>query len=131
MTLTSRTFGWMRDGLGNLRAAREIEAFLSLGQIGRVFWFDPIVGADGNSGERADDAKGTFQGGIDLMVAERGDLLIRMRGYDQPAATVNFNKFGITAIPTVVLLKDGKVVKKFVGLKSKADMKAEIDPALE
>ena len=98
MTLTSRTFGWMRDGLGNLRAAREIESFLSLGQIGRVWWFDPIVGADGNSGERADDAKGTFQGAIDLTVADRGDLIIRMRGYDQPSATVNFNKQGITAI---------------------------------
>ncbi len=88
----------MRDGLGNLRAAREIESFLSLGQIGRVWWFDPIVGADGNSGERADDAKGTFQGAIDLTVANRGDLIIRMRGYDQPSATVNFDTFGITAI---------------------------------
>ena len=88
----------MRDGLGNLRAAREIESFLSLGQIGRVWWFDPIVGGTNNSGERADDATATFQAAIDLTVADRGDLIIRMRGYDQPSATVNFNKQGITAI---------------------------------
>ena len=39
-------------------------------------------------------------------------------------------KFGISAIPTLVLIKDGEVVRKFVGLQQKADMKAAIDNVL-
>ena len=39
-------------------------------------------------------------------------------------------KFGISAIPTLLLFKDGQVVKKFVGLKSKRDLKEEIDAVL-
>jgi thioredoxin 1 len=36
-------------------------------------------------------------------------------------------KYGISAIPTVLLFKDGKVVKKFVGLQPKADFVAAIE----
>jgi thioredoxin 1 len=39
-------------------------------------------------------------------------------------------KFGISAIPTVILFKDGQPVKKFVGLQSKKDLKAAIDSVL-
>ena len=39
-------------------------------------------------------------------------------------------KFGISAIPTVILFDKGEVVKKFVGLQQKADLKAAIDDAL-
>jgi thioredoxin 1 len=39
-------------------------------------------------------------------------------------------KFGISAIPTVILFKDGQMVKKFVGLQQKRDLKAAIDPIL-
>ncbi len=39
-------------------------------------------------------------------------------------------KFGIQAIPTLLLFKDGKVVNKFVGLKSKNDLKKQIDAVL-
>ena len=39
-------------------------------------------------------------------------------------------KFGISAIPTVILFKDGQVVKKFVGLQTKKDLKAVIDGLL-
>ncbi len=40
-------------------------------------------------------------------------------------------QFGISAIPTVILFKDGEMIKKFVGLQQKADLKAAIDEALE
>lgn len=33
MALTSTTFGWLRDGLGNLKAATEIEKTLSLNAV--------------------------------------------------------------------------------------------------
>jgi thioredoxin 1 len=39
-------------------------------------------------------------------------------------------KFGISAIPTTILFKDGKVVKKFVGLTSKKDLKAALDEVI-
>ena len=39
-------------------------------------------------------------------------------------------KFGISAIPTVILFKDGQVRKKFVGLQQKKDFKAAIDEIL-
>ncbi len=39
-------------------------------------------------------------------------------------------KFGISAIPTLILFKDGEVVKKFVGLQQKAELKTAIDEAL-
>ena len=35
-------------------------------------------------------------------------------------------KYGISAIPTLILLKDGEVVKKFVGLQQKADLKSAL-----
>jgi len=40
-------------------------------------------------------------------------------------------KYGISAIPTVILLKGGEVVRKFVGLQQKADLKEVIDEVLE
>ena len=36
-------------------------------------------------------------------------------------------KFGISAIPTVILFKDGEVAKKFVGLTSKDQFAAALD----
>ena len=39
-------------------------------------------------------------------------------------------KFGISAIPTLILFKDGEVIKKFVGLQQKAELKAAIDEAI-
>jgi len=39
-------------------------------------------------------------------------------------------KFGISAIPTLILFKGGQMVNKFVGLQRKADLKAALDAAL-
>jgi thioredoxin 1 len=39
-------------------------------------------------------------------------------------------KFGISAIPTVILFKGGEIVQRFVGLRSEKDFKAAIDAAL-
>ncbi len=40
-------------------------------------------------------------------------------------------KYGINAIPTVILFKDGEVVTKFVGLKQERDFKDAIEAALK
>jgi len=39
-------------------------------------------------------------------------------------------EFGISAIPTIILFKDGQVHKKWVGLASKKDVSAAIDELL-
>ncbi len=39
-------------------------------------------------------------------------------------------QFGITAIPTIILFKNGKVVNKMVGAKSKKDLKTALDTQL-
>ena len=39
-------------------------------------------------------------------------------------------KFGISAIPTLILFRGGQMVKKFVGLQQKRDLKAAIDQLL-
>ena len=39
-------------------------------------------------------------------------------------------EFGISAIPTIILFKDGQVHKKWVGLTSKKDVAAAIDELL-
>ncbi len=39
-------------------------------------------------------------------------------------------EFGISAIPTLILFKDGQVQKKWVGLTSKKDLAAAIDELL-
>jgi len=39
-------------------------------------------------------------------------------------------EFGISAIPTIILFKDGQVQKKWVGLTSKKDLAAAIDDLL-
>ena len=39
-------------------------------------------------------------------------------------------KFGISAIPTLILFKGGQVVNKFVGLQQKADLRKALDAAL-
>lgn len=36
-------------------------------------------------------------------------------------------KYGISAIPTVILFKNGEVAQKFVGLKAEKDFKAALD----
>ena len=38
-------------------------------------------------------------------------------------------KFGISAIPTIILFKNGQIQKKFVGLTRKEDFKAALDSA--
>ena len=41
------------------------------------------------------------------------------------------SKFGITAIPTIILFKNGQAVNKMVGVKSKKDLKVALDAQLK
>jgi len=40
------------------------------------------------------------------------------------------SKLGLSAIPTLIIFKDGQPARKIVGVRSKKDLKAEIDAVL-
>jgi len=40
-------------------------------------------------------------------------------------------KYGVAAIPTMIIFKGGQAVKQFVGLKSKKDLKSALDEFIE
>ena len=67
---------------------------------------------------------------IDELAADNAGKL-KVGKVDTDAARNVAMKFGISAIPTIVLIKDGQVAKKFVGLQQKADLQAAIDEVLE
>ena len=49
---------------------------------------------------------------------------------DTDASRDTAMKFGISAIPTLLLFKGGEVARKFVGLQQKSDLKTALDEAL-
>lgn len=55
---------------------------------------------------------------------------VKIGKVDTDASRDTAMKFGISAIPTLILFKNGEVAKKFVGLQQKNDLKAAIDEAL-
>ena len=57
-----------------------------------------------------------------------GKLKVVKMNVDENSAVPE--KYGVMSIPTFLLVKNGKVAAQFVGMKSKADMKREIDNVL-
>ena len=107
MTLSTRTFAYLRDGITDLAAARELENLMAIGQIGTIFYYDPPDGNDDNSGLRPDDAKKTLNAAIGLCIANRGDVIICMRGTETVTETVEFDVSGITVIPETMGINPG------------------------
>ena len=64
----------------------------------------------------------------DLAEEYEGKLGIARLNVDE--APVNASKYGISAIPTMLLFKDGKPVGQIVGLRPKADLKKALDEIL-
>jgi len=54
-------------------------------------------------------------------------VICKMNTGDQRQAAI---QFGISAIPTIILFKDGQMVKKWVGLTQKSVLTAAIDEVL-
>jgi len=54
-------------------------------------------------------------------------VVCKMNTDDQRQAAI---QFGISAIPTIILFKDGQMVKKWVGLTQKSVLTAAIDEVL-
>ncbi len=55
---------------------------------------------------------------------------VKVGKVDTDTARDTAGKFGISAIPTVVLFKDGKVTKKFIGLQPKKAFEEALDVLL-
>ena len=66
---------------------------------------------------------------IQELAEEYADKAIICR-LDTDEARDSAMEFGITAIPTIILFKDGQVQKKWVGLTSKKDLAEAIDELL-
>ena len=54
-----------------------------------------------------------------------GKAMIAKVNVDEQAAAAS--KFGVASIPTIVILKDGKEVKRFVGLRQEDELTAALD----
>lgn len=62
---------------------------------------------------------------VDEIADERGDIVVGKVNVDDEAELAN--QFGVFSIPTLVVLKDGKVANQSVGAKPKAQILAIID----
>lgn len=69
------------------------------GQVGNIYFVDPLSGSDVNDGKSGDKAKATMQAGITLCDNNHGDVIVRMRGGEAVTSVVDFNKSGVTVIP--------------------------------
>lgn len=86
--------GFTGAGIARLQRLANSNGFLPLGE-GRVFYVDPTKSASG-SGTTPGGAFATLQEGIDACVADRGDVIIRMPGSEEPTAAIDVDKAGIT-----------------------------------
>ncbi len=63
-------------------------------------------------------------------LADEYDGKVKVGKVDTDANRTVSLKFGISAIPTVLVVKGGEIFKRFVGLQSKNDLKAALEEAL-
>jgi thioredoxin 1 len=63
----------------------------------------------------------------DLATTHTGKVTVGKVNVDENQATAA--KFGIMSIPTLILFKDGKPVKKVIGVRSKGDLEREFELA--
>ena len=55
---------------------------------------------------------------------------VKVGKLDTDANHATASKFGISAIPTVIVFKDGQVAQKFVGLRGEKDFREALDAAI-
>jgi len=95
-----------RDDAGkipvDLGVSDEIARRVLMNANGRTFFADPAdntgFASDDNGGQSATDPFATLQAAIDTCEDERGDVIIRMRGYEAMTTPLLLNKKGVTII---------------------------------
>ena len=77
MSLSSRTFGWLRDGLGNLAAAREIEDSFGAFTFGDKYYVNPDASnaSDNNLGTSKAEPLNTLSEANDRVVSGNHDII--------------------------------------------------------
>jgi len=98
MSFTQKTYNSLGVGLADFDAAIEIQNQLSFPVTGSTFYIDPTNGSDQNSGTAPDDAKLTPNAVIGLCTANKGDLIVWMRGSCAVTETVAFDVTGVTLV---------------------------------
>ena len=66
---------------------------------------------------------------VEELAAEYADK-VKVGKVDSDANRETAGKFGITAIPSLIIFKGGEEVKRFVGVTARDDLKAALDEAL-
>ena len=101
MSLSSVSFGWLRDGIGNLKAARDIESGLLSGVSGNQYYVSSVLGGTGNDGKSWRTPVATLDAAMDLVTANQGDIIYLMPGHVESsaaAATWDIDVAGVSVI---------------------------------
>jgi thioredoxin len=66
---------------------------------------------------------------MDKVMPEYSDVIYTKVDIDEDKNNggEEIGKYGVRSVPTVILLKDGEVVDKFVGMKSESDIREFLD----
>lgn len=102
--LSSSTFGWLRDGIGNEVAAREIESHLSGNVPGKHWFVDAKSGGSGNDGRSWSRAFGTMEAAFDVL--DDNDV-IHLRGPISETLTCPDGVTGVTVVGDGAGLRHG------------------------
>lgn len=62
---------------------------------------------------------------IEELAHDNADVTVGKLNVDENS--VSATKYGVRGIPTIIFFKDGEIVDKIVGVKSKADFQLKID----
>jgi len=62
---------------------------------------------------------------VEQIAEEREDLILGKINVDEEMELAN--RFGITSIPTLILMRDGEAVKTLIGYRPKADIEKQLE----
>lgn len=102
MGLSTSAFGWLRDGIGNADAAREIEAKLLGGLAGKQFFVSSVGGSDTGSFDGLSPSKplATLAAALDKCTANSGDVIFLLPGHNEGIgnAQIAIDVAGVTIV---------------------------------
>lgn len=98
MGLSTRTFGWLRDGIGNLAAAREIESKLAGSPSGTAWYVNGSTGADSGSHDGKSWAQPFDTIAHAESVASAGDVIFVAPGEYNEDITIDVSQLSIVGV---------------------------------
>ena len=101
MGLSKTDFGYLRDGIGNLKAARAVEGGLGGAHGATEFFVSSVSGGSGNDGKSWQTPVATLDAAMGLCTASQGDIVYLMPGHvesSSAAATWDIDVAGVSVI---------------------------------